>query len=109
MPDLPTTSGLQDAAGETKFCITMRTASVRDLRNNFARVSRWLQAGENVEITKRGVPMYLISALPASKNGQKEPRKKLDLEALRAWKKKVFGKRKFTDSIVLVMREEKEW
>ncbi len=34
----------------------MKTASVRDLRNNFAKVSRWLEAGENVEITKRGVP-----------------------------------------------------
>jgi antitoxin (DNA-binding transcriptional repressor) of toxin-antitoxin stability system len=86
----------------------MKTASVRDLRNNFARVSRWLQAGEKVEITKRGVPMYMMSSLPASKNG-KPGRKKFDVEEHRAWKKKTFGGKKFKDSIVLVMRDEKEW
>jgi antitoxin (DNA-binding transcriptional repressor) of toxin-antitoxin stability system len=32
----------------------MKTASVRDLRNSFARISRWLEAGETVEVTKRG-------------------------------------------------------
>jgi len=32
----------------------MKTATVRDLRNSFARVSRWLEAGETVEVTKRG-------------------------------------------------------
>ena len=32
----------------------MKTATVRDLRNSFARVSRWLDAGETVEVTKRG-------------------------------------------------------
>ncbi|MGO8701503.1 MAG: type II toxin-antitoxin system Phd/YefM family antitoxin [Limisphaerales bacterium] len=32
----------------------MKTATVRDLRNNFARLSRWLDAGETVQIFKRG-------------------------------------------------------
>ena len=32
----------------------MKTATVRDLRNSFARVSRWLEAGETIEVTKRG-------------------------------------------------------
>jgi antitoxin (DNA-binding transcriptional repressor) of toxin-antitoxin stability system len=32
----------------------MKTATVRDLRNSFARISRWLEAGESVEVTKRG-------------------------------------------------------
>ena len=32
----------------------MKTATVRDLRNSFARISRWLEAGEMVEVTKRG-------------------------------------------------------
>ena len=87
----------------------MKTASVRDLRNNFARVSRWLQAGEKVEITKRGVPLYLMSSLPAAKNGKQTPPKKFDIEKHRAWMKKTFKGRKFKDSIVLVMRDEKEW
>ncbi len=32
----------------------MKTATVADLRNNFATVSRWIHAGEQVTITKRG-------------------------------------------------------
>jgi antitoxin (DNA-binding transcriptional repressor) of toxin-antitoxin stability system len=32
----------------------MKTATVRDLRNSFARISRWIEAGESVEVTKRG-------------------------------------------------------
>ena len=34
----------------------MKTASVRDLRNDFPRVSRWVEAGETVQILKRGKP-----------------------------------------------------
>lgn len=32
----------------------MKTASIRDLRNNFARLSKWLDQGETIEIIKRG-------------------------------------------------------
>ncbi|MDB6072474.1 MAG: prevent-host-death protein [Verrucomicrobiaceae bacterium] len=32
----------------------MKTASVRELRLDFARVSKWLEDGEPVAITKRG-------------------------------------------------------
>jgi antitoxin (DNA-binding transcriptional repressor) of toxin-antitoxin stability system len=32
----------------------MKTATVRDLRNNFARLSKWLEKGETIEIIKRG-------------------------------------------------------
>jgi antitoxin (DNA-binding transcriptional repressor) of toxin-antitoxin stability system len=32
----------------------MKKATVRDLRNSFARISRWIEAGESVEVTKRG-------------------------------------------------------
>jgi antitoxin (DNA-binding transcriptional repressor) of toxin-antitoxin stability system len=32
----------------------MKTATVRDLRNSFARISRWIEAGESVEVTRRG-------------------------------------------------------
>jgi antitoxin (DNA-binding transcriptional repressor) of toxin-antitoxin stability system len=39
----------------------MKTATVRDLRNSFARISRWLEAGETVEVTKRGQLFARIS------------------------------------------------
>jgi antitoxin (DNA-binding transcriptional repressor) of toxin-antitoxin stability system len=35
----------------------MKTATVRDLRNRFALLSRWLEKGETIEILKRGKPV----------------------------------------------------
>ncbi|MDD5200415.1 MAG: hypothetical protein PHC88_11510 [Terrimicrobiaceae bacterium] len=32
----------------------MKSATVADLRNNFSRVSRWIEDGEAVRITRRG-------------------------------------------------------
>lgn len=88
----------------------MKTASVRDLRNNFAKVSRWLEAGEKVEITKRGVPLAnLVPLVQPPKNGKHAPQKRFDLEKHRAWMKKVYGNKVFKDNIILTMREEKDW
>jgi antitoxin (DNA-binding transcriptional repressor) of toxin-antitoxin stability system len=36
------------------ICITMKTATIRDLRNHFPRVAAWIAEGEPVEITKAG-------------------------------------------------------
>lgn len=35
----------------------MKTATITDLRNNFARISKWLEQGETIEIHKRGKPI----------------------------------------------------
>ncbi len=43
----------------------MKVASVADLRNNFASVSRWIYEGENVTIQKRGQAFAVLS--PAGK------------------------------------------
>lgn len=42
----------------------MKTATVRDLRNQFARVSRWIEEGESVEITKDGLPFARLTPSP---------------------------------------------
>lgn len=39
----------------------MKTASVADLRNNFATVSHWIHEGESVTIKKRGTPFAILS------------------------------------------------
>jgi prevent-host-death family protein len=39
----------------------MKTATVADLRNDFATVSRWIHEGESVTITKRGLPFAVLS------------------------------------------------
>jgi antitoxin (DNA-binding transcriptional repressor) of toxin-antitoxin stability system len=39
----------------------MRTASVRDLRNNFASVAKWIEYGEQVAITRNGKSFATLS------------------------------------------------
>lgn len=39
----------------------MKTATVADLRNNFAAVSKWIHDGEAVTITKRGIPFATLA------------------------------------------------
>ena len=44
----------------------MKTASVRELRNDFRRVSKWLAAGETVQILKRGKPIARVVPEPSA-------------------------------------------
>ena len=46
----------------------MKTATIRDLRNEFARVSKWLEKGETVQIVKRGKPFARVIPEPRSKS-----------------------------------------
>ena len=39
----------------------MKIATVADLRNDFARVSQWIEDGEKVEIRKRGKTFATLS------------------------------------------------
>jgi antitoxin (DNA-binding transcriptional repressor) of toxin-antitoxin stability system len=38
----------------------MKTASVREVRNQFSKISAWLENGETVQILKRGKPVGRI-------------------------------------------------
>jgi antitoxin (DNA-binding transcriptional repressor) of toxin-antitoxin stability system len=42
----------------------MKTATIRDLRNDFARLSRWLEKGETVQLLKRGKPFARVVPEP---------------------------------------------
>jgi antitoxin (DNA-binding transcriptional repressor) of toxin-antitoxin stability system len=67
----------------------MKTASVADLRNNFRRVSAWIENGETVEIVKRGRPFArLVPPVPA-----KEAAPKVDwrAQAEEIWRGRVFS------------------
>ena len=48
----------------------MKTASVRELRNRYTQLLKWLEAGEEITITRRGVPIARL--VPA--NGGKARR-----------------------------------
>lgn len=41
----------------------MKTASVRDLRNQFPVVARWIEEGESVEITRGGKPFARLAPI----------------------------------------------
>ncbi len=74
----------------------MKTASVRELRNDFARLSAWLENGEPVEITKSGkVFAHLIPATGAG------PRKLVKPDILKrlkkTWDGRVFSAREVAD------------
>lgn len=45
----------------------MKTATIRDLRNDFARLSRWIENGETVQLLKRGQPFARL--VPEPKKG----------------------------------------
>jgi antitoxin (DNA-binding transcriptional repressor) of toxin-antitoxin stability system len=72
----------------------MKTATVRELRNSFARISRWLEAGEPVEVTKRGRLFARILPVGAPK-GRRPPKPDI-LARLRA----DFGKSVIPDGII---------
>lgn len=56
----------------------MKQATVADLRNQFARLSRWIENGEKIEIRKRGKAFAtLVPALSRSARKSAWP----DLEA----------------------------
>ncbi len=81
------------------MCITMKTATVRDLRNRFARVAAWIAEGEPVEITRGGKPFaQLVPAKP-------EKRRKLVKPDIMAQLKETWGDRVFSTKEVAEMRD----
>ena len=44
----------------------MKTATVRDLRNNFAEVSKWIEHGEQVSITRNGTAFATLAPTQVS-------------------------------------------
>ncbi len=77
----------------------MRTVTVRDIRNNFAKVETWLGEGEEIRIEKRGKPIGFLSSTQKSGHADIE---KPDFAARR---RAIWGDRIFSDEEVRAMRE----
>ncbi len=45
----------------------MKQATVRDLRNDFRSVAKWIEKGETVQIVKRGKPFARLAPEPRAK------------------------------------------
>jgi antitoxin (DNA-binding transcriptional repressor) of toxin-antitoxin stability system len=80
----------------THFSI-MKKATVADLRNNFRRISAWIEEGEAVAIVKRGKPFARL--LPFA--GEEKVRN-VDFQAQR---RRIWGRRVFSAAEVKAMSE----
>ena len=76
----------------------MRTATVRDLRNQFARVAAWIENGEEVDITKSG--KVFARLVPANA----PPKHKLVKINFARQLHKTWGDRVFSSAEVAAMR-----
>jgi antitoxin (DNA-binding transcriptional repressor) of toxin-antitoxin stability system len=76
----------------------MKTATVRDLRNNFSKIEAWIAEGEEVRIEKRGQPVAYLNARP---RGERE----FVMPDFEARLKRIWGDRVFTAEEVKAMRE----
>lgn len=56
----------------------MKQASVRDLRNAFPQVARWIEEGECVEITRSGKPFARLAPIPSASEKDLEIPKFMD-------------------------------
>jgi antitoxin (DNA-binding transcriptional repressor) of toxin-antitoxin stability system len=79
----------------------MKTATVRDLRNDFHSLEAWLAEGETIQIEKRGAPVALLTPIDSAA-APKTPRARPDV---RARLKAIWGDRCFTAEEVKAMRE----
>lgn len=57
------------SASVIQISLTMKTATIRDLRNSFPQVARWIEEGESVEITRSGKPFACLAPLPPAAAG----------------------------------------
>ena len=78
----------------------MKTATVRDLRNNFSKIEIWLGEGEEIRIEKRGEPIAVLKALPRQSS---MAGKKPDFAARR---RAIWGDRVFSEKEVREMRKD---
>ncbi len=69
----------------------MKTASVRDLRQDFARVLAWIDAGEEVAITMRRQAIARLVPWPRKKAARRP------MPDIAARLKKVFGSKTIAD------------
>ena len=78
----------------------MKTATVRDLRNNFSRLEAWLAEGETIEIHKRGETIAELRKPSHKKKAE------LPMPDFAARRRKIWGDRSFTAAEVARMRAD---
>jgi antitoxin (DNA-binding transcriptional repressor) of toxin-antitoxin stability system len=78
----------------------MKTASVRDLRQDFARILAWIEAGEEVAITMRRQAVARLVPWP-QKKAAKRP-----MPDITARLRKVFGAKTIADKTIKALMDQ---
>ncbi|MGB0743093.1 MAG: type II toxin-antitoxin system Phd/YefM family antitoxin [Opitutales bacterium] len=79
----------------------MKTATLRDLRNNFAKLESWLAEGQQVKILKRGEPVAVLRR-PSK---MKQERGELARPNFKERRQALWGDQVFSAKEVAAMRE----
>jgi antitoxin (DNA-binding transcriptional repressor) of toxin-antitoxin stability system len=91
-----------DKCGVRHIVNHMKTATVRELRNEFPRIEAWVHEGESVNISKRGkVVARLIPAHGATETQPRPPKVDIMARLRETW-----GGRVFTQEQVAAMRAD---
>ena len=87
--------------------VHMKTATVRDLRNDFAKLESWLAEGEEIRIERRGEPVAMLRPMCE----QAEERPKIVNPDFEARRRAIWGGRFFSEEKVREMKEAEysEW
>jgi antitoxin (DNA-binding transcriptional repressor) of toxin-antitoxin stability system len=76
----------------------MKSATVADLRNQFRRVSAWIEEGQTVEIMRRGKPFALLSGISVGNRTKSKPDMLAQLS-------EIWGDKVYSESQVQAMKE----
>lgn len=76
----------------------MKTATLRELRNNFPKLESWLAEGETVEICRRGKPVAVLT-VPSARASKKLP----PLPDFEARRREIWGDRFFSEEEIARM------
>ncbi len=89
---------LDAGATWTNIVHNMKTATVRDLRNNFSKLEAWLREGEEVRIDRRSGPVAWL--YPARQQAERP----VPMPDFAARLKALWGDRVFSEEEVAEMR-----
>jgi antitoxin (DNA-binding transcriptional repressor) of toxin-antitoxin stability system len=79
----------------------MKTATVRELRNEFPRIEAWVHDGESVNISKRGKVIATLVPVATQANESSVPKPDIMKRLNETWGERVFSMEEVTS-----MRED---
>ena len=82
----------------------MRTATIRQIRHDFSTVLHWVEEGEQVEVSKRGKIVALITAPPKRKSVRRKARPDFIARF-----KRIYGDKALSGNIIVEERNSRPY